>query len=151
VEDRAGNVWLGTHGDGLYCVSGERQAHLGKEEGLGNPFIRSLYADAEGVLWIGTDGGGLIRLEVGKFSGFSTRVGLASDALCFVTEDNRSNLWCASLSGVFCVKKEELNRVATPDRSLQCLSYTTVDGLPTLECSGGCQPSGWKTRDGRLW
>jgi signal transduction histidine kinase len=60
-------------------------------------------------------------------------------------------LWCGSLGGVFRVSKDELNRAKTNrERALHCLSYTKVDGLATLECSGGCQPSGWKTRDGRL-
>jgi ligand-binding sensor domain-containing protein len=152
VEDGAGNLWVGTHGDGIYRIRGEHQAHFGKAEGLNNEFIRSLYADAGGVLWIGTYGGGLNRFEDGCFTAFTTRNGLPSDALCYITEDSRSNLWCGSLGGVFCVAKAALNpgaaKLVTP---LPCISYSTVDGLPTLECSGGCQPSGWKTRDGRLW
>jgi signal transduction histidine kinase len=31
------------------------------------------------------------------------------------------------------------------------VSYGRSDGLPTLECSGNYQPSGWTSRDGRLW
>jgi ligand-binding sensor domain-containing protein len=152
VEDAAGNIWLGTHGDGLYRIQGEQQSHFGTNEGLSNEFIRSLYVDREGILWIGTYGGGLNRFESGRFTSFTTRDGLPSDALCYIAEDNRSNLWCASLGGVYCLKKEQLNRSAqNQHRSLRCLSYTTVDGLPSLECSGGFQPSGCKTRDGRLW
>ncbi len=151
TTDAQGNLWLGTQDDGLYHICGEIQTHFGKKEGLNNQTIRSLYADAAGVLWIGTYGGGLDRLENGRFSAFTTQDGLPSDALCYITEDNQSNLWCGSLGGVFRVNKEELNSTRTAgERSLHCLNYTTVDGLPTLECSGGCQPSGWKTRDGRL-
>ena len=151
VADSKGNLWIGTQEDGLYCISGGTQTHFGKKEGLNNETIRSLYADAEGVLWIGTYGGGLNRFENGHFTAFTTRDGLPSDALCYIAEDSRSNLWCGSLGGIFRIKKEELNRPkAGKERLLHCLNFTTVDGLPTLECSGGCQPSGWKTRDGRL-
>jgi hypothetical protein len=34
---------------------------------------------------------------------------------------------------------------------VQCLSFGKADGLPTIECSGGFQPSGCQSRDGRLW
>jgi ligand-binding sensor domain-containing protein/signal transduction histidine kinase len=151
TTDPKGNLWLGTQEDGLYRICGSTQTHFGKKEGLNNETIRSLYADADGVLWIGTYGGGLNRFEDGHFTAFTTRDGLPSDALCYITEDGSSNLWCGSLGGIFRIKKDELNHAnTTSPRTLHCLNYTTVDGLPTLECSGGCQPSGWKTRDGRL-
>src|SRR5262249_23611650 len=35
--------------------------------------------------------------------------------------------------------------------SITCVAYDKGDGLPTLECSGGFQPAGCKTPDGRLW
>jgi two-component sensor histidine kinase len=34
---------------------------------------------------------------------------------------------------------------------VNCLSYGKADGMPTLECSGGLQPAGARTTDGRLW
>lgn len=152
TEDDAGNLWVGSHGDGLYRVNKEGEAHFGKPEGLSSEFIRSLYADKAGVLWIGTYGGGLNRLAAGRVSVFTTRQGLVNDSLCYITEDGRGNLWCGSLGGVFRVSKVELNQLAAGESGrLHCWSYTTVDGLPSLECSGGSQPSGWKTRDGRLW
>jgi ligand-binding sensor domain-containing protein len=151
ATDHKGDLWLGTQEDGLYHISGGTQTHYGKKEGLNNETIRSLYADAAGVLWIGTYGGGLNRLEDEHFTAFTTRDGLPSDTLCYIAEDSQSNLWCGSLGGVFRVSKDELKRAKTNhERALHCSSYTKVDGLATLECSGGCQPSGWKTRDGRL-
>jgi ligand-binding sensor domain-containing protein/signal transduction histidine kinase len=152
VEDPAGSLWLGTQGDGLYRIADGHQTHFGKREGLNNEFVRSLWADSEGVLWIGTYGGGLNRLETNHFTAFTTRDGLPSDALCYLTEDSRSNLWCGSLGGVFRLSLAELNRAAREHgEPVHCLTYSTVDGLPTLECNGGSQPSGCKTRDGRLW
>jgi signal transduction histidine kinase len=50
------------------------------------------------------------------------------------------------------VSKEELNHCADGDIGLiNCLTYGKGDGLPTLECSGGFQPAGARTSDGRLW
>lgn len=151
-EDREGNLWIGTQGDGLYRIKDGEQTHFGRRDGLSNESIRSLHADDEGTLWIGTLGGGLNWFKDGKFTSFTTKDGLANDSLGFITEDGRGNLWCGSLGGVFRVSKEELNRFARGEsRSIRCFPYTESDGLPSRECTGGCQPSGCKTRDGRLW
>jgi ligand-binding sensor domain-containing protein len=151
-EDRAGNIWIGTQGDGLYRIKDREQTHFGRREGLSNESIRSLHVDDDGTLWIGTLGGGLNRFKDGKFTSFTTKEGLVNDTLGFITEDSRGNLWCGSLAGVFRVSKEELNRFASgQSRWISCLLFTKSDGLPSVECVGGCRPSGCKTLDGRLW
>ncbi len=152
VEDRDGSVWIGTQGDGLYRLKDGQQRHFDREQGLSNEYIRSLHLDSEGVLWIATYGGGLNRFKDGKFTTFTSKDGLVNDALGFIAEDGRGNLWCSSQGGVFRVSKADLNQFAEGKISwLQCLRFTKSDGLPSIECTGGCQPSGCKTRDGRLW
>ena len=50
------------------------------------------------------------------------------------------------------VNQAELNRCANGQvKELHCLTYGLSDGMPTLECSGGFQPAGCRTKDGRLW
>ena len=152
VEDRAGNVWIGTQGDGLYRINDREQTHFGRREGLTSEYIQSLYVGEGGTLWIGTLGGGLNRFKDGKFASFTTKGGLVNDTLGFITQDGRGNLWCGSLAGVFRVSLDELNRFASgQSRWINCLLFTKSDGLPSVECVGGCCPSGCKTRDGRLW
>ena len=152
AQDRGGYLWIGTQGDGLYRIRDNQQSHYGPRDGLSSDSIRSLYVDGEDVLWIGTFGGGLNRFKEGKFTSFTTKNGLPNDLLGSVLEDGRGNLWCGSLAGVFRVNKEELNHFARGQtRWIQCLPFTKSDGLPSMECNGGTQPSGCKTRDGRLW
>ena len=151
VEDRNGNVWLGTMGDGLYRFNRGEQKRFGKENGLSSEFILSLYADSQGALWIGTRRG-LNLFQNETFTSFTTDEGLPSDIIVHVAEDDRGNLWCGCGAGVFRVSKAVLNQVACgQSREVTCFSYTRADGLPSLECSSGCQPSGCRTRDGRLW
>ncbi len=152
AEDATGNIWIGTHDDGLYRVSGDQVTRFGARDGLSSERIRSLYADADGVLWIGTSLGGLNRFEAGKFVAFTTREGLPDNVILHIEEDRRGNLWCSSGGGVFRVSKTDLGRFAKGEISrIRSFNYTKADGLPSLECSGGSQPAGCKTRDGRLW
>jgi signal transduction histidine kinase len=91
-------------------------------------------------------------MQGSRFTSFTTSDGLADDAICFMTEDNQGQFWFGSGGGVFRVAKAELTRyVAGSGEKLRCFAYTKADGLPSLECSSGCQPAGCKTRDGRLW
>ena len=87
-----------------------------------------------------------------QFTAFTAQDGLTDDFIMHIEEDRRGYLWCSSGTGIFRVSKEELEHFARgQNRSIRCFAYTKADGLPSLECTGGCQPSGCKTRDGRLW
>jgi signal transduction histidine kinase len=35
-------------------------------------------------------------------------------------------------------------------KTISCINYGRSDGLPSSECTGGFQPAGWRTSDGRL-
>jgi ligand-binding sensor domain-containing protein len=152
TEDRDGNIWIGTQGDGLYRLKDGQQTHFTLADGLSNETVRSLYADEEGTLWIATFGGGLNRFKDGKFTSFTTKAGLPHDSLGAILEDPQGNLWCGSLAGVFRVNKVELDKFARGEtQRIHCLQFTKSDGLPSLECNGGNEPSACRTRDGRLW
>jgi ligand-binding sensor domain-containing protein len=152
TEDKRGNLWIGTYDDGLYLLRGSRAIRFGKHEGMNSERIRSLYVDDDGVLWIGTYKGGLNRLEENRFRAITSHDGLLDDVILHIEEDRRGNLWFSSAAGVFRAGKDELNRFARGQSStVHCLAYTKADGLPGLECTGGSQPSGCKSRDGRLW
>ena len=151
AEDAQGNLWVGTRGDGLYRLTAEQETRFGKREGLTNESVLALHAAANGTLWVGT-AAGLFHFRNNAFDVFTTREGLADDSVLSITEDNSGHLWCGSGKGVFRVDNDELELVARGQAStVQCLAYTRADGLPSLECSSGCQPAVCKTRDGRLW
>ncbi|MGA2247942.1 MAG: two-component regulator propeller domain-containing protein [Verrucomicrobiota bacterium] len=151
AEDLHGDLWVGTENEGLYRRQGANWFHFGKREGLENESIWSLYADG-GALWIGTCGGGLSCWRDGKMKSWTTRNGLVNDVICQILDDGRGNLWLGSYGGVFRVSKSELDHApGGREAALHCVSYKRADGLPSIECQGGFQPSGFKSRDGRLW
>ena len=151
TEDHQGALWVGTENEGLFRRQEGKWTHFGKAEGLGNESIWSLHVDAENTLWIGTCGG-LSCWRGGRLTTWTPANGLVNDVICQILEDDFGNLWLGSYGGVFCVKKSELERSAdTRNKSIHCISYKKSDGLPSIECAGGFQPSGYKSHDGRLW
>jgi signal transduction histidine kinase/ligand-binding sensor domain-containing protein len=154
AEDTAGWLWVGTQEEGLYRWKDGQCSHFGKKEGLASQSIWSLRADADGSVWIGTCGGGLSWWHQGRLATWTTRDGLVNDVIAQILEDGHGNLWLGSYGGVFRVSKAELQRSAEAANGrtpVHCVGYGRDDGLPSIECQGGFQPSGLQARDGRLW
>jgi signal transduction histidine kinase/ligand-binding sensor domain-containing protein len=153
LEDREGNVWFGSGGNGIGCLQPDgRIRQLAKRDGLASDFVQCLYAAPDGALWIGTSGAGLCRYKAGRFATVGRAQGLPHGHICTILEDGLGFLWLSSRGGIFRVAKAELDRCADGlATEVSCLAYGLGDGLPTLACSAGLQPAGCKTPDGRLW
>jgi signal transduction histidine kinase/ligand-binding sensor domain-containing protein len=152
VQDSKGTVWFGMLGGGLGVLKEGAVSQFRKLNGLSSDFVQCLKLEKDGSLWIGTFGGGLNRLKHGRFAVINASQGLPNDVICDIEDDGRGNFWFSSHGGIFRVSKELLNQCADGvTNSLHCLTYGKGDGLPTLECSGGFQPAGCMTADGRLW
>ena len=152
IEDPSGAFWIGTADDGLFRMKEGQFRRFGKADGLRSDAIWCLHIDQQGFLWVGTSRGGLSLWRDGHFVSWTTQEGLPNNVICQILEDDDGNLWLGSYGGVFRVRKDELLRGAeTGSMRAQCRRYGLEDGLPSLECQGGFQPSGCRTRDGRLW
>jgi signal transduction histidine kinase/ligand-binding sensor domain-containing protein len=152
AEDAAGNMWFGMDGTGLLRWRDGQFTRFTRENGLSSDFVWALRPEPDGALWIGTYGGGLTRLKNGRAVICTTRHGLVDDVICHIADDGRGQYWFSSNQGIFRVGKAELNQFAEGRQpQIHCVAYGRSDGLPALECEGGCQPAGCRTRDGRLW
>jgi signal transduction histidine kinase/ligand-binding sensor domain-containing protein len=152
IEDGGGGVWFGMMGGGLGHVRDGILRQFHKEDGLSSEYVQCLHLDGGGALWMGTFGGGLNRFKQGRFASLSTGEGLPNNVLGDIKEDDHGNFWFSSRGGIFRISAADLNRCADGEiKSVQTLSYGKGDGMPTLECSGGFQPAGCKTSDGRFW
>ncbi len=152
AEDTEQDIWFGMAGGGLGRLHHGKLSQFLRQDGLPSDFVWSLLPDAGGTLWIGTFDGGLCRLQNGKFSTISTQQGLPSDVICHIADDGNGNLWMSSYGGIFRVNKEELNDCADGKiTTVNCVVFDEANGLASMECSGGFQPSGCRTADGRLW
>ncbi len=57
LQDKAGNLWFGTTGNGLYKYDGKSFTQFLVADGLNSNNIYSLLEDAAGKIWIGTEAG----------------------------------------------------------------------------------------------
>ena len=152
AEDKDGTIWFGMVGGGLGRLQNGKIKQYFKGDGLSNDYLICLHEDTNGALWIGTDGGGLCRLKNGHFSKINSAEKLPSNSINGIEEDGRGNFWISSNNGIFRVPQQQLNDCADgKTNAVDCLVYGLGDGMPSLQCSGGMQPSLCRTADGRLW
>jgi signal transduction histidine kinase/ligand-binding sensor domain-containing protein len=171
AEDRAGPVWMGMANGELMRIVSNTVAVFQPTDAAGSSSIWSVLADGETV-WAGTFRGGLLRFRNGEFTRFGKKNGLPDDVICQILDDGQGNLWLGSHQGVFRVAKTALDQAVESSKSrvesessandaqpstfnsqpaLPCFVYGRSDGIPSLECSGGYQPAGWRDGAGRLW
>ena len=149
TRDRA--LWLGTPA-GLARFSDGQFTRYGEASGLSGEHVRVIHEDTDGVLWIGSYDGGLTRIKDGVFTKYTTKDGLFDYGVFQILEDDRGDFWISCNRGIYRVSRRELNEFAAGRiRSITSVAYGKRDGLSTLECNGGNQPAGARTRDGRLW
>lgn len=151
AEDARGAIWIGTDNGMIYRFSNGTFTAFKPEDARADQSVWSLLPEADGTIWAGTFRGGLLRFKDGKFTRYTTADGLPSDIICQILDDGLGRLWFGSHKGIFFLPKNSFDAF---DRrqldSLPCTTYNLSDGLPTLECSGGYQPSCWRNHEGRF-
>lgn len=131
VQDKQGNLWLGTWSEGLnrieFSDKHQSQANFNnwkydpkKPKGINNNNIISLHLSGD-FLWIGTFGGGLNRmnLKTEEFKHYTTDDGLPNNIVFAILEDENNNLWLSTDNGL---------SMFDPIKEV-FLNYTKSDGL----------------------
>ncbi len=98
-RDRAGVLWAGTDGHGLWRIKGSRSVQYSKRDGLINDFIRAIYQGRDGSMWIGTDEG-VSRWRQGHFTNYGVEQGLCYFSIRSLAEDRNGDLWIGTDHGV---------------------------------------------------
>jgi ligand-binding sensor domain-containing protein/signal transduction histidine kinase len=143
VEDRKGNIWIGTDSSGLHRfdpATGQFAIyeHTANVPGtLSDNRVNSVHFDRSGTMWVGTqDGLDSLEPQTGRFSALTQQDGLPGNAVDCILEDKNGNLWMSTNSGV-----------ARFNPQLKTFtSYSTAEGLPGPNLTGGAacfqSPSG---------
>lgn len=113
TEDRDGNLWIGTMGNGLIYfdrVAGRVLNHKSNSadpSSIGSNYIIRLFTDHAGIIWIGTYNGGLNKFDYdsGKFVRYKhdphNNKSISDNKIYGITDDANGNLWIGTFgSGV---------------------------------------------------
>ncbi len=86
TEDKTGNIWFGTNGEGVSRYDGNRVEAIER----GDPIAQGTQQDLKKV------NGKLVK----SFTNFTTAQGLANNVVYSITEDKTGNLWFGTNGGV---------------------------------------------------
>ena len=150
LRSRDGDLWVGTRRGLARLRDGRLTAYTEADGFVGNQ-VRAL-AEHGGAIWAGTYDGGLYRLAGGRLTRFTTAQGLHDNGVFQLIEDGRGHFWAGSNRGIARLRIAELEAVAEGrSDAVHPLVLGLEDGLATLECNGGRQPSGLRMPDGTVW
>lgn len=142
VEDRTGNLWIGTsESGGLLRYRDGRFKRFTIDDGVPAGWIIKLYLDHAGRLWIGSQLGGLNRIDdpaadTLSIVKYTTVDGLSSNNIRSITEDLMGRIYVGTGHGV-----DRLDLVQNNVRH-----FTVADGLPKNSIEHA-----FRDRNGALW
>jgi ligand-binding sensor domain-containing protein/signal transduction histidine kinase len=139
------NLWVGARG-GFYYVSNGAISNVFEGIKLPEITVRSLYKDHEGSLWIGTSSQGLYRIKDEKVLNYTEEDGLYDKGITQIEEDMNGNLWLGSRSGIYSIRKADLD--AFDNGRISRIPYSTYEtGIRDWKCMSDAHYTG---REGPL-
>ena len=98
-QDRSGNLWFGTNGDGVARYNGDFLEYFSINEGFGGVAVRGIVEDQDGNIWFGTEGG-LTKYDGVSFINFTEKDGLINNDVWSLFIDNNEIIWIGTLQGI---------------------------------------------------
>jgi signal transduction histidine kinase/ligand-binding sensor domain-containing protein len=99
LEDKSGNIWIGTWGGGVSRYDGVTFTHFTQNEGLSNDYVLSILEDKNGNLWFGTEGGGINMYNGEFFTHYTIKEGLCNNIIQSMIQDKNENIWFGTRGG----------------------------------------------------
>ncbi len=129
IEDKAGNIWIGTNGDGMSMFSDGMFTQFGAE--LGKDFVYALNKQPDGNYWIGTGNG------IYEYNGQEVKRAIGPDLfsngfIMDILTDRDGKTWLATFEGLFqwdgkTLKKIELAQNDGAPRVISLMQATNGD------------------------
>ena len=124
AEGDAGEIYIGTDGDGIYVIDGNKVKKIGRDDGLTSDVIMRIKKDEErGVYWLITSNS-IEYLKNGNVT-HVTSFPYNNNYDLYFGKDNE--IWIISSYGIYTVDAEDLIKDEVTDYKL----YTLANGLTT--------------------
>lgn len=125
IQDKTGNLWVGTYGNGIYIFDNSAKLikHITTKDGFCSNVIHQFHADGNGGIWIATRHGlGYVKdcSKPKNFNCFTDRNGLNDIYVHALITDSIGNLWLSTNKGI-----SRLNIKGNTFRH-----YDWLDGIP---------------------
>lgn len=117
IQDKLGNLWFGTSGEGVYKYDGELFTQYTKKDGLSSNHVWSILQDKDGDIWFGTtdgicrlDGNSITAIQIpfllrpavnnNYYSEWCTK-----NTVWSMLQDKTGKMWFGTGDGVYCYNK----------------------------------------------
>jgi ligand-binding sensor domain-containing protein len=92
LQDKAGNIWFSTSGEGVYRYDGKSFTNFTKKDGLSDNDVCEIIEDKAGNILFGT-GRGICKYNGKSFSAYTDNYDPSKKPISSLMEDSKGNLW----------------------------------------------------------
>ena len=152
LQDKTGNLWFGTTGDGLYKYDGKSFTQFTTSNGLNHNAINHLLEDKDGKIWVATDDGVCFYdpsavLRNGEKTFAKIQMPLLKDIpsnqyeVWCIIQDKSGKLWFATIHGVYIYDGKSFNFFKVTDDTKECyykMEYILEDKAGNFWFGGRC-------------
>jgi ligand-binding sensor domain-containing protein len=128
IQDRNGNIWFGSIGEGVYKFDGKLFTQYTQKDGLSSNHVWSILEDRTGNIWFGTTEG-ICRYDGNRVTGvpitFYVRPVISNNSyytewstkntVWCIWQDKRGKMWFGTGDGVYCYDGFNFTRLLAND------------------------------------
>lgn len=126
--DEAGNIWLGTDGDGVWRYDGKAWINYHIPDGLVFNRVGPIASGTDGTLWFGTYGGGVSAYDESSLVNYARADGLAWDEVWGGAAGPDGSVWFSTSVLVYSRRSDTPGGISRFDGT-NFVTYRQVDGL----------------------
>lgn len=128
IQDKSGNLWFGTGGEGVYKFDGKLFTQYTKKDGLSSNHVWSILEDKDANIWFGTtdgicrfDGKNIVSIPIPFFNrpiinnnSYYTEWSTKNTIWC-IWQDKSGKIWFGTGDGVYCYDGINFTRLLAND------------------------------------
>ncbi|ESU22730.1 hypothetical protein FEDK69T_19900 [Flavobacterium enshiense DK69] len=108
LQDKAGNLWFGTSGEGVYKYDGNSFSQFTATNGLNSNHVYCMLEDENGKIWIGTeaglclyDGKTFAKIQITLRKDMPPNKNRNTHDVFSIMQDKSGKLWFSTIDGVY--------------------------------------------------